>query len=122
MEPARAGERRGPVHVGGCNLRERRARAIVHDAHGAQVGARLDEVQAKPRAAAQYAVDCHAFAPQGIEPFVAQGAFGETRDIRGRDAEVSQRDGDVGLGAAEEGMEHRRLEQSLLARRAEAEQ
>src|SRR5439155_20213849 len=48
--------------------------------------------------------------------------LGETRDIRGRDAEVSQRDGDVGLGTAEACVEHRRLEQAFLARRAEPQQ
>ena len=121
MEPARAFQDLGPVDVAGIDLSQRRTSAIVYHAHRAQIGAWLDKVQPQPRATAHDPIGPHALSLQRFERRIAEGACGETRDVVGPHAEVAERDGDVGLRAAEECLQRRRLEQPLLARRTEPE-
>ena len=117
VKPLGLGEDRGPIERPRIDVRERRARAVVDDAHRAQIGSRLGEIDPQPLAPAEDPRGADALALERGDAPLADGVLGDPRDVLAAHTQVAQTDGDVRLGAAEERHEPARLEQFLFSRR-----
>src|SRR5262249_52276865 len=83
--------------------------------------ARLREIDADAAPASRNMGCAHAFRPQRADGRVADRVRGQPGDVVALEAELREADGHVRLAAAERGGQHRRLEEALEPRRAQAQ-
>src|SRR3979409_1663341 len=113
---------RGPVAATRLDPSQRGAHAVVHDAHGPQIGARLHEVDPQTLAAAHDPFGADAFSVERRHGGVPDGIVRYARDIVAAHAEMAQGDRHVRLRAAEVRDEVARFEQSFLTGWAEPQE
>src|SRR5690606_39767357 len=94
-------------------------RAVVDDRRGALARAGLGEVDADALAAADDGAGLHALGAEGADGGVANRVLRQLRDVPAVEPEVREAHGHVGLAAAERRLEVRRLEEPLVAGRAQ---
>src|SRR5437773_2060651 len=122
MEPVRALENPRPGDGSRLDARERRTGAVVHDAHEAQIGAGLDEVDPQSVAATENPLGAHPLALEGGHGRIADRIIRHAGDVVAADAEMTQRDGDIRFRPTEERHEPARYEQALVCGRAQSQQ
>ena len=114
VEPVHALEDLVPVKVAGLGLLDGGVGAVV-DAHAAALGgALLVEVDAHTVAAADDHGGVYAVAAQGVDRGLADGVGGQLGHIGGIQTVVGQRDGHVGLAAAEGELQVIGLDKTLI--------
>src|SRR6266568_4019610 len=95
---------------------------VIPDAHGAQVRARLDEVDPEALTTPLDPFGADSFSLERCDARMPDGIVGYARDVVASHAKMAQGDRDVRLCPAEARHEVARLEQSLFPGRAEPEE
>src|SRR2546430_1142649 len=122
VEPVGAREHPRPVDGTRLDASQRGTRAVVHDAHGAQVRARLDEVDPEALTTPLDPFGTDSFPLERCDARMPDGIVGYARDVVASHAEMAQGDRHVRFCSAEAGHEVARLEQSFFPGRAEPQE
>src|SRR3989442_610054 len=122
VEPVGAREHPRPVDGTRLDASQRGTRAVVHDAHGAQVRARLHEVDPEALTTPLDPFGADSFSLERRDARAPDGIVGYARDVVASHAAMAQGDRHVRLCPAEARHEVARLEQSFFPGRAEPQE